>query len=179
MFAALFGELFEGVAFEGSSGDDVEAVDFGVEHGEAVVVLGGDDDVLHACGFCEGDDVVGAEAGGIELGGEGFVVGDGDGEVVHDPLADVGGALAVPLAGGDGVEAPVDEHAEAGFAPPLHAGVALGGGFGVLVGGDGVVGRLGDGCAAFELRVAEGCGGEEKGGGDGATNSVQSGSSGG
>ena len=132
LFAALFGEFFEGVAFEGSGGDDVEGVDLGVEHGEAVVVFGGDDDVLHAGGFCEGDDVVRGEAGGIELGGEGFVVGDGDGEVVHDPLADVSGALAVPLASGDGVEAPVDEHAEAGFAPPFHAGVALGGGFGVL-----------------------------------------------
>jgi hypothetical protein len=33
---------------------------------------------------------------------------------------------------GDGVEAPVDEHAEACLAPPLHAGVALGWGFGVL-----------------------------------------------
>ncbi len=162
LLAALFGEFLEWVALEGSGGDDVEGVDLGVEHGEAVVVLGGDDDVLHAGGFGEGDDVVGGEAGGIEVFGEGFVVGDGDGEVVHDPLADVVGALAVPLAGGDGVEAPVDEHAEAGFAPPCHAGVALGGGFGVLDGGDGVVGGLGDRWAAFELRVAERCGGEER-----------------
>ena len=85
------------------------------------------------------------EAGGVEVFGEGFVVGDGDGEVVHDPLADVGGALAVPFARGNGVEAPVDEHAEAGFAPPFHAGVALGWGFGVLDGGDGVIGRSGVG----------------------------------
>src|ERR1700723_1956291 len=49
---------------------------------------------------------------------EGFVVGDGDGGVVHYPLADAGDLLAVPCAGRDGVEAPVDEHAEAGFAPP-------------------------------------------------------------
>ena len=66
LLAALFGEFFEGVAFEGGGGDDVEGVDFGVEHGEAVVVLGGDDDVLHAGGFGEGDDVVGGEAGGVE-----------------------------------------------------------------------------------------------------------------
>src|SRR5579871_6123455 len=145
LLVALFGEFFEGVALEGCGGDDVEGVDLGVEHGEAVVVLGGDDDVLHAGSFGEGDDVVGAEAGGVELGGEGLVVGDGDGEVVHDPLADVGGALAVPLACGDGVEAPMDEHAEASFAPPLHAGVALGWGFGVLDGGDGMVGGGGVG----------------------------------
>ena len=165
LLAALFGEFLEGVALEGGGGDDVEGVDLGVEHGEAVVVLGGDDDVLHAGGFGEGDDVVRGEAGGVEVFGEGFVVGDGDGEVVHDPLADVGGALAVPLAGGDGVEAPVDEHAEAGFAPPLHAGVALGGSFGVLDGGDGVVGGGGVGRCACELRVAERCRGKD--GGDG------------
>ncbi len=140
LLAALFGELLERIALEGSGGDDVEGVDLGVEHGEAVVVLGGDDDVLHAGGLGEGDDVVRAEAGGIELRGEGLVVGDGDGEVVHDPFADVVGALAVPFAGGDGVEAPVDEHAEAGIAPPCHARVALGGGLGVLDGGNRMIG---------------------------------------
>ena len=159
LLAALFGELAEGVALEGGGGDDVEGVGFGVEHGEAVVVLGGDDDVLHAGGFGEGDDVVGGEGGGVEAGGEGFVVGDGDGGVVHDPLADAGDVLAVPGAGGDGVEAPVDEHAEAGLAPPFHAGVALGGGFGVLDGGDGMGGGGGD-AVAFELGVSGG--GEEE-----------------
>ena len=142
MFAALFGELFERVApLEGSGGDDVEGIGLGVEHGEAVVVLGGDDDVLHAGGcWRESDDVVRAEAGGVELGSEGLVVGYGDRGVVHDPLADAGDLFAVPGSGGDGVETPVDEHAEAGFAEPLHAGVALSRGFGVLDGGDGVVG---------------------------------------
>ena len=62
--------------------------------------------------------------------------------MIHSPMP--GMLLAVPRAGGDGVEAPVDEHAEAGLAPPLHAGVALGGGFGVLNGLDGVVFGGGD-----------------------------------
>src|SRR6202042_821305 len=100
-------------------------------------------------------------------------------EIVHDPLADVGGALTMPLAGGDGVEAPVDEHAETGFAPPLHARIALGRSLGVLDGGNRMVDRLRDRCAAFELRVAERCAGEKEGcGGDGATSSVQGDSSG-
>src|SRR5262249_59343316 len=47
------------------------------------------------------------------------------GEVLN-AVADRGNLFAVVRAGGDGVYAPVDEHAEAGFAPPLHAGVALG-----------------------------------------------------
>ncbi len=129
------------------------------------MVLGGDDDVFHAGGFCKGDDVVRGEAGGIELAGEGLVVGDRDGEVVHDPLADVGGALALPFAGGDGIEAPVDEHAEAGVAPPCHAGVAPGGSFGVLNGGNGMIRGRGVGLAALELRVGKRRG-EEEGGGD-------------
>ena len=173
MFAALLGEFLERVASEGSGGDDVEGIDLGVEHGEAVVMLGGDDDIPHAGGFCESDDIVGTEAGGIEVFGEGFVVGDGDGEIVHDPLADVGGALTVPLPGRDRVEAPVDEHAEACIAPPLHACIALGRGLFILDGGNRMVDRLGDRCAAFELRVAERCGGKEKGGGDAAEGSVQ------
>jgi len=80
----------------------------------------------------------------------------------------VGGALAVPLAGGDGVEAPVDEHAESGLAPPLHAGVALGGGFGVLDGGNGMIDGSGVGGCACELRVAERGRDEKKDGGDAA-----------
>ena len=151
---ALDGELAEGIAFEGGSGDDVEGISFRVEHGEAVVMLGGDDDVLHPGRFGESDDIVRAEGGGIESGGEGFVVGDRDRGVVHDPLADAGDLVAVPGPGGDGVEAPMDEHAEAGLAPPCHAGVTLSRGFGVLNGGDGVRDGLSVGLAAFELRVA-------------------------
>ena len=117
------------------------------------------------------------EAGGVELWSEGFVVGDGDGGVVHYPLADAGDLLAVPCAGRDGVEAPVDEHAEAGFAPPLHAGVLLSGGLGVLAGGDGVVDGGGVGGGACELRVADGAGGE-KGDCDSAEGWFQGGSPG-
>ena len=117
------------------------------------MVLGGDDDVLHAGGFGEGDDVVRAEAGGVEVLCQGLIVGDGDREVVHDPLANVSGALAVPGACWNRVEAPVDEHAEAGLAPPLHAGVALGGGLGVLNSGDGVVDGSGVGLAALQLSI--------------------------
>jgi hypothetical protein len=49
----------------------------------------------------------------------------------------------------------VDEHAEAGFAPPLHASVALGWGLGVLNRGDGMVDGLDDRLAPFQLRVAD------------------------
>lgn len=155
LLAALLGEFLDGISVEGCGGDDIEGVDLGVEHGEAIVVLGGDDDVLHAGALGERHDVVRGEAGGIELLCEALVVGDGNGEVVHDPFADVSGALAVPLSGGDGVEAPVDEHAESGIAPPGHACIALSGRLGVLNGGNRVIGGSGVGLAALELGKSE------------------------
>ena len=55
------------------------------------------------------------------------VLGHRDLAAVHDPLADAVDLLALVGAGGHGIDAPVDEHAEPGLAPPFHAGVALGG----------------------------------------------------
>jgi len=40
LLASLVGQLAQRVAMEGRGGDDVERVRLGVEHGEAVVVLG-------------------------------------------------------------------------------------------------------------------------------------------
>ena len=63
---------------------------------------------------------------GLNVLGELLVFGHRDAFVFHDPL----------VAAQHAVEAPVDEHAEAGFMPPLHAafavGVASGGGGGAV-----------------------------------------------
>ena len=67
----------------------------------------------------------------------------------------------------------MDEHTEAGLAPPLHAGVALGGSFRVLDGGDGMVHRRCVGLTALQLRVGDGGGGEEERGGDAAVSDFQ------
>ena len=42
----------------------------------------------------------------------------GDLGAIHDPFADAFHRLAFPFTGGNRVEAPVNEHAEARFAPP-------------------------------------------------------------
>ena len=124
------GQFLERIAMEGRGVDDVVRAGLGVEHGEAVVVLRGDDDVLHAGVLGDRHPLVGVELHRVELLGVAGVFGHGDLAVVHDPLADAADLLAVVGAGGHAVEAPVDEHAEAGLAPPLHAGVALGLGLG-------------------------------------------------
>ncbi len=67
----------------------------------------------------------------------------------HEVLGVAGDGLAVPLAAGAGVDAPVDEAAEFGVAPPGEALVAGGGGgfvpglFRLLDGGAVTVGGLG------------------------------------
>jgi hypothetical protein len=75
---------------------------------------------------------VGVEFHGIELLREGGVIIDGDSGVVHDPFAEALDLLSLPHAGGDGVNAPVNEHAESRLSPPFHAGVALLFGFGLI-----------------------------------------------
>ena len=97
----------------------------GIEHGETVMVFGRDDDVFHAGvlgGFHPG---VGIEIRRVEFLGELLVFGHGDFAAVHDPFADARHRLVVIITGGHGIDAPVDEHAELGLAPPRHAGIVL------------------------------------------------------
>src|ERR1700690_2198314 len=47
LLAALLGQLADRIPMERCGGDDIKGICFGVEHGEAVMMLGGDDDVSH------------------------------------------------------------------------------------------------------------------------------------
>ena len=126
---AGLGQLLERVALEGG-GLDAPIGLVGPEHAEAVVVFGGDDDVFHAGILGQAHPFLGVELHRVELAGELLVLGDGHLGFLEEPFAVVG--VAVPLAGGHGIDAPVNEQAEAGLAEPGHALVALGGRFGGL-----------------------------------------------
>ena len=134
----------KGNEVEGGPIDDVVVTDFGVIHGEAVVMFGGDDEILHASGFGEGDPRFGVEVDGVELMGAFAIFGDGDVEALHDPFGFGvrGDLLAFPFAGEGGVRAPVDEHAEFVVAEPSHA---VGGGRGGLGGEEGEGRKEGEG----------------------------------
>ncbi|OPZ07697.1 MAG: hypothetical protein BWZ10_02779 [candidate division BRC1 bacterium ADurb.BinA364] len=120
------GEFGHWIAAEGRGVDDVIGAGLRMVHREAVMVLGGDDQIFHPRVFGHGHPFLGVELRGIESPGEFFVFGDGDFGALHDPLANAGNLLVFPDARGNGVEAPVDEHPEPGFAPPLHSfGFAL------------------------------------------------------
>lgn len=118
-------QFLHGVAMEGRRVDDVVLAGLGVEHGKTVVMFSGDDDVLHAGVLGDGDPLVRVEPDGVEFIGEFLVVFDGNFGVVHDPLADAGDFFAIPIAGGQRIEAPVDEHAETRVAPPVEAAFAF------------------------------------------------------
>ena len=91
-------------------------------------MFGGQDDVLLPGRFCQLDDLVGVVFDRVELRRQLFIVGDRDFGAQHDPFADAGDMLALPDAGRDAVDAPVDEHAEFGFAPPIQPRVYVGAG---------------------------------------------------
>jgi hypothetical protein len=150
LLSALLRQFADGIATKGCRGDDIKGICFGVEHGEAVMMFGGNDDVLHPRRLGESYDVMGIEACGIELRGESLVVGYWNGSVVHDPFANSRDLLSVPGSCGDGVKTPVDEHAEACVPPPGHACVTLRGGLGILNRGHGMGGRNSD-MMALEL----------------------------
>ena len=117
------GEFLQRVAGERRGVDDVERMG-GLEHGEAVVVLRGDDDPLHAGGFRDADDLAGVKGGRVEVLRLREVVGLGDFHLPFDPFADAVKRLPLPLAAEVGVDAPVDEHAVVAVA---EEGDAVGG----------------------------------------------------
>jgi hypothetical protein len=87
------------------------------------VVLGRDGQVLLAGPPRQRHPGLGVELGRVELLGERLVLGDRDPGPEHDPFADAGDRLALPPSGRDRVKPPVDEHPEAGLAPPIEARV--------------------------------------------------------
>ena len=128
-FVTGLGELFHRIAGKRSGVDDVVVANGGVVHGEAVVMLGCENKVFRTGVLSELDPRTGVELDRVEPGGELFVVGDGNLVAEHDPFGDAVDVPTIPLAGGNGVETPVDEHAEAGVGPPGEA-VAVGPGLG-------------------------------------------------
>ena len=84
---ALLGEHLERILLIWCGVDDVPPVLLGREHGEAVVMLARDGDVLHPGGFGQRHPLGRIELRRIELRGQRLVFGDRHLPIVHDPLA--------------------------------------------------------------------------------------------
>jgi len=78
LLLTLLREFAKRIAMKGRSGRNIEAICLRIEHGEAIVMFGCDDDVLHARRLRERDDIVRIECAGIEAAGKCLVVGNRD-----------------------------------------------------------------------------------------------------
>ena len=119
-------QLYHRIAGKRRGLDDGGVAHLRVEHGEAVVVFGGDDKVAHAGLLREADPGIGVEVDGVKGAGDLTVI-YRDWDLGHslDMFAVAAVGFALPGAAERRVDAPVDEHAEAGLAPPTETGVAL------------------------------------------------------
>ena len=115
MLRAGEGEFLHRIPLEGGGVGEVVVAGLGGIHREAVVVLGRDDHVFHPGILREGGPLAGVEFHRVELRGQLFVFRDRDFFVPHEPLS----------LRRNGIETPVDEHAELGVAPPGHPGIVL------------------------------------------------------
>jgi len=119
-FGAGVGQLLEHVPLERRGVHDVVLAGPRAVHGEAVVVLARDDDVLHPRILGELNPFIRIELHRVEPRGQLLVLCDRDLGPVHDPLPDARNLLALPRPGRDRVQAPVDEQSELRLPEPLH-----------------------------------------------------------
>ena len=115
-------EFSQGIATESACLGDIVVVDFRVEHRHAVMVHRSNDDIAHASVLRGANPLVGIEGSRIERLHDLFKVGVAfDFCYALDVLGVALDLLASPFACQRGVDAPVDEHAKAGLAPPGQA----------------------------------------------------------
>src|SRR5687767_8078496 len=84
-----------------------------------------DNDVLHARVLCDSYPLAGVKLNRLELRSELLVLGARNVGPFHDPFADSLRALSFIFSGGDRIKAPMDEHSESRFSPPLHASITF------------------------------------------------------
>jgi len=120
------GQIFDHIMMVRRRVDDIVFTRFGAVHGEAVMMLGSDGDVLHAGVLGDGHPLVGVEFYRVELRGELLVVTHRNGGAKHDPFTKPFNGRAVPLTGGHGVNAPVNKHSEARIVHHFRRSSAVG-----------------------------------------------------
>ncbi len=112
IFLARRGKFLQRIALERGAGVNIEIIHGRVKHGEAVMVLGRDDDVFHPGVAGNFHPFLGVKFHWIELLDERRVVRDRNLLVEHDPFAEVGHLFAPISPGRYGIDAPVDKHSK-------------------------------------------------------------------
>ena len=121
MLVAGLREFLDDVAFEGRGIHHIVIRAGGIKEREAVVVLGGDHDMAHTCGFEKFHPLLSIEFRGVELPHDLsaiFLVGDA--KIHLHPLGVFFGSHAILVFPGKlGIRTEVDECAELGTAEPF------------------------------------------------------------
>jgi hypothetical protein len=95
------------------------------EEGKAVVVFSSNYHILHPGLFGKAHPFIGIVFDWIKILCKGFILCHRNLGSIHDPLTDSGDLFTFVGSGRYGIDTPVNEHAEAGFPPPFHAGIAF------------------------------------------------------
>ena len=120
---ACSGKLGDEVALAGGRVIDVVGVNGGAEQRKAVVVLGRDDEVLHADVACKADDLLRIKIDRVEDRCQLFVFRDRDRMVRADPFGICRGRLALVFARQQRIKTEVHHHAVAGFFEVSNIGI--------------------------------------------------------
>ena len=122
--AHCFGEFLHDVALE-RRGHDVVITHGAVPQCETVVVLGGDDYILHTSITGEICPLLGIKLHRVELWHERLFVDDRINlSILQEPFTNATNFFAIPRARRRGVQTKVDEHSKSCRSPPRHACVA-------------------------------------------------------
>ena len=123
------GQLAADVAMEGRRGDAVVGAELRGPHREAVVMLGGEDDVFHARALGQPHPGVGVELHRVEALVK-VVVDVGRHRFIAAKVVRMADARPTDFLAAEARWSPVDEHPEPRVAPPRQPRVALGLSFG-------------------------------------------------
>ena len=125
VFACSFGQGLEKVFAIRRRIYNIPVTDRGIEQSKTIMVLGGDDDVLHASVLGHEYPCFRIVIYRVELLGILLIFRYRNLSIMHDPFANILYLLAFMYPSRNGVDAPVDKKSKTSFTPPGHARITL------------------------------------------------------
>ena len=113
-------QLFQYIFSIGSRIHDIPLTSLWIKHCKAIVMLGSDHDIFHACIFGHSHPFIGIKFYRVEFFCELLVISNRDFSPVHDPFSDTVDLLPLICSRGNRIYSPMNEHAKASFPPPFH-----------------------------------------------------------
>ena len=125
VFACSFGQRLEKIFAIRRRVHNIPITDCSIEKSETIMVLGGDDDVLHTSILSHEHPSFRIVIYWVELLRVLLIFRYRDLSIMHDPFANILYLLAFVSPSWNGVDTPVDKKSKSSFTPPGHACVTL------------------------------------------------------